>query len=200
MRPGDALQGTDYTQFSPRKKDEAERAKIRSPEYQKREVFRMLLEGLQPESLTHRRLGHFSTGLGISPCHILPWWAGPGCASSCRTRDATGPRERHRLKAMSWQNAPQCCKRTGRRMDIPGRLYDETPLPAIRCAAPSLIGRRHLAGSFNRKPDGLRVLWPQATPCAHRLNAHAGGVAVKRLTTMRLVKVAWTAPPRGIVV
>ena len=44
--------------------------------------------------------------------------------------------------------------------------------------------------SFNRKPNGLRVLWQTSQVQTNSMDAHADGVAVKRLMSTIDAKVA----------
>ena len=53
-----------------------------------------------------------------------------------------------------------------------------------------LIGQRHFVTSFNRKPNGLRVLWQSSQVRTNSTDAHADGVAVKRFMSTIDAKVA----------
>jgi hypothetical protein len=53
-----------------------------------------------------------------------------------------------------------------------------------------LVGQRQFVTSFNRKPNGLRGLCQTSQVQTNSTDAHADGVAVKRLVSTIAAKVA----------
>jgi len=95
------------------------------------------------------------------------------------------------------KNGTRVMRNGVRRAGVPGgftlRFAPDTPPETI---AWLLVGQRHFAQPFNRKPgthvsgSGLRVLQRNRSVGCFDADAHADGVAVKRLSPNRSPKVA----------